>query len=118
MADLHRYDVRQQGKSVLPNIQAQNVTQARTYAEEDVSTTFGDLDFVQATTVTLIATGTGTPQLNQYEVTVLWRRNVIISATDKTNARDEAMLDSAGPEVSEIQLQSVRFLKEKVGVTI
>ena len=59
----------------------------------------------------------GPTSLNQYEVTTLWRRNVIIDTEDKQQARVEAKADSNQGIQNSLVVQSVRFLKEKTGVS-
>lgn len=119
MANLHRYAVRiQQFRDI--SIDAQNAQHARTLGEADANGV-GDADSVQAQGATQTATDVGVDTngapLHRYDVTVRFRRNIILDAEDKQSARGYAEIDTnAYSGTRDVQYQTVTFLKENTGV--
>lgn len=121
MAALHRYKVRIQYWRTIDNMLAQNDQHAKTLAEDDTALP-GDYDRSQATQATLIQSnagneGNGTP-LHLYEVRVRARRNNIVFATDKQDARywaEQDIISYGGSDT--YQIQQVRQMAENVGST-
>lgn len=123
MGWLNRYAVREQMKrSVL--LDAQNASHAKTLAEVDVFEMEGT-EKIQAQNATLITENTGFSEdglhsLNRYEVTVRFRRNVVMDAESYPMARHWAEEDHNGWDdiiPGSLQIQQVTFMQERTGVT-
>ena len=119
MAILNDYMVRVQQRRTV-QIFAQNSQQARALAEQDVSDV-GDTDTIQAQQTTFISEGGGVENgvtLDEWEVRVRFRRNIVISAENNQDARFWAEQDTlAWSDTDQIQIQQIVFLQEGTGVS-
>lgn len=119
MAFLNRYNVRLQVKRVT-QMTALNAQHAKQLAEEDVLG-MGDSEKIKAQNATLLQENVGEEggqTLDLYEVTVRFRRNIVLDALDNRDARHWAEEDQSAWEDSEpgsFQVQVVTFMKEKTG---
>lgn len=120
MAVLNRYVVRlQQFRQI--SIDALNAQHARSLAEED-ALAVGDAELAQAQSATKVQDNVGQENgqpLHRYDVRVRFRRNIIIDAVDKQEAREYARSDAdALGDADQVQPQTISFLKEKTGIVL
>ena len=119
MAVLNRYRVRVQFfRDII--IDAKNQQDAKSLAELDGALD-GDSDIVKALQATLVEENVaegGGAQLNRYNVRTQIRRNVVIDAIDRENAKDTAVIDVITAEdTDDIQPLQTLLLEENTGTT-
>ena len=115
MADLHRYQVRMQFEKNV-SIDALNEQNAKDLAETDTLLQ-DNVDFVKTKTATLVTAGS---PLSTYDCRVIARRNVIVDALDRQDARmfaESDINDFEGVDAGTLQPQQTIQLQEKTGVT-
>lgn len=121
MPFLNRYSIRVQQKRNI-RMNAQNAQQARDLSEQEV-VAMEDAEKITSKPAVLISENTGTDetgtiQLNEYEVSVRFRRNIVMEAEGLSEARQYAIDDQASwqdTEAGTIQAQQVTFMREKTG---
>jgi len=121
MAFLNRYSVRIQQRRII-SIDAKNVQHAKQLGEQDVID-MEDAEKVKAQQAVLTDTDVGNEggvQLDRFDVTVRFRRNITLDAEDNQNAKYWAEYDQNtwdDTEPGSVQYQQVTFMKEKTGTT-